>query len=106
MEVLVLGLGCQGFWQAVEVYRIGRERLQAGMRTDGVVELDVLPDRGSGLMHRLVGVEIDLFILDGLPDPLDENIVAPSATTVPADGDAIFFEPPGGGLAGELAARP
>ena len=55
-------------------------------------------------MHRLVGVEIDLFILDGLPDPLDENIVAPSATTVPADGDAIFFEPPGEGLAGELAA--
>ena len=78
MEVLVLGLCCQGFWQAVAVYLIGRERFQAGMRTDGVVELDVLPDRGSGLMHRIVGVEIDLFILDGLPDPLDENIVAPS----------------------------
>ena len=28
--VLVFGLGCQGLWQAVVVYLIGRERFQAG----------------------------------------------------------------------------
>lgn len=37
-------LGCQGYWQAVEVYLIGRERFQAGVRPDGVIELQVAAD--------------------------------------------------------------
>ena len=32
-------LGCHGFWQAVEVYLIGRLRFQAGVWSVGVVQL-------------------------------------------------------------------
>lgn len=44
VEVLFFGLGCHGFWQAVEVYLIGCERFQAGVRPDGVVEVQVSAD--------------------------------------------------------------
>jgi nucleosome binding factor SPN SPT16 subunit len=33
VEVLFFGLGCQGCWQAVEIYLIGRQCPQAGVRT-------------------------------------------------------------------------
>jgi hypothetical protein len=49
MEELFFGLGCQGFWQAVEVYLIGRKRLQAGVGPGGVVEVDIATDGRSGL---------------------------------------------------------
>jgi NADPH-dependent 2,4-dienoyl-CoA reductase/sulfur reductase-like enzyme len=41
VEVLFFGSGCQGLWQAVEVYLIGRAGPKAGVRPDGVVELQV-----------------------------------------------------------------
>ena len=37
----LFSLGCQEFWQAVEVGLIGRERPKGGMRSDGIVELQV-----------------------------------------------------------------
>lgn len=49
-------------------------------------------------------MQIDLFILDRPADPLDENVVAPAAFAIHADGDALFFELPGEGFAGELRA--
>jgi len=71
-----LFLGCHGFWQAVEVYLIGGERFQAGVRPDGVIELQVAADGSSGLADRGVSVQVDLLVLDGLPDALDEDVVA------------------------------
>jgi hypothetical protein len=55
-------LGCHRLWQAVEVYLIGRERFQAGVRPDGVIELQVAADGSSGLADRGVGVQVDLFV--------------------------------------------
>ena len=73
------------------MYLIGSERLQAGVWADGVVEVDVAPDGCSGLADRLVGVQVDLFIFDRLPNSLDEYIVTPAATTVHTDSDPFFF---------------
>jgi hypothetical protein len=70
---LFLFLGCHWFWQAVEVYLIGRERFQAGVRADGVVELQIAADGSSGLADRGVGVQVDLFVLDGF-SALDEKV--------------------------------
>ena len=89
MEVLFFGLGCQRFWQAVEVDLIGREPVQAGVRPLGVIKLQVFPDGSSGFADRLVGVEIDLLILDRLPHPLDEHVVAPAALTNLSFGDIL-----------------
>ena len=61
------------------------------MRSDGVVELDVATDRRSGLVDRLVGMQVNLFVLDGLPDALDEDVVAPAAAAVHADADSVFL---------------
>src|ERR1017187_5184900 len=48
-EFLFLFLGCHGFWQAVEVYLIGRLRFQAGVWSGSVVEVDVAAERCSCL---------------------------------------------------------
>ena len=100
----VLLLGCQGYWQAVVVYLIGRLRFQAGVGPYGVIELQIAADRSSGLADRGAGTQVDRFVLDGLPDALDEDIVAPAVLAVHADPDSFFFEPPGEGFAGEPAA--
>jgi len=49
----------------VKVYLIGRERIQARVRSGGVVEVDVAADFSSSLLHRLVGVQIQV---PGRPD--------------------------------------
>ena len=87
----VFGLGCQGFRQAVEVDLIGRERPQAGMRSDGIIELQVAADGLPCLLDRFVGVKIDLLVLDLFPDALDEDVVAPAALAVHADPDPFFL---------------
>ena len=83
--------GCHEFRQAVEVDLIGREPIQAGVRPGGVIELQVFRDGSPGFVDRPVGVEIDLFILDRLPDPFDEDVVAPAALAVHADYDPLFL---------------
>src|ERR1019366_10652768 len=77
---------------------------QAGVWSGGVVELQVSADGRSGLADRGVSVEVNLLVFDGLPDALDEDVVAPAAFAVHADADSVFLEPPGEGLAGELRA--
>ncbi len=86
--LLHAGLCRQGLWRTVEVYLIRRERIQAGVWMGDVEEVDVAADVCSGLLDRLVSVQIDMLILDQLPEPLDENIVAPAAFAIHADGDA------------------
>jgi hypothetical protein len=46
---------------------------------DGVVEVDVTSDGRSGLTDRLVCVQVDLFVLDGLPGPFHEDVVTLAA---------------------------
>jgi hypothetical protein len=74
------------------------------VRSDGVIELQVFPDGSPGFVDRLVCVEINLFILDGLPDPLDEHAVSPAALAVHADVDAVLSWQPSEVFAGELTA--
>ncbi len=57
VEVLAFRLGRQSIRQAVEVYLIGRERLQAAVGTDGVVELQV---RSSTALRGICRVKAQL----------------------------------------------
>ncbi len=54
--------------------------------------------------NRLVGVQLDLFVVDCFPWPLDENVVPPAALAVHADADVMRLEQAGELEAGELAA--
>lgn len=90
-KFLLLLLGRQSFWRAVEVYLIGRLRFQAGVWSGRVVEVDVAVERGPCFADGYVGVQVDLFVLDRSPYPLDEDIVAPAALAVHADADPVFL---------------
>ena len=54
-----------------------------------VVESEIAADPGAGLRDAGVGPQVDLFVFDGPPEALDEDVVAPGALThlLPA-GDA------------------
>ena len=54
VKVLAFGSGCHRIRQTVEVNLFGREPIQAGVRSDGVVELDVATDQSPGFVDRLV----------------------------------------------------
>ena len=69
-----------------------------------VIEVDVAAYLRSRLLDRLIGMQIDMLIFDRLPEPFHEDVVAPTSLAIHADGDTFFLEPPGEGLAGELAA--
>ena len=82
------GLDCQAEGQRVEVGLIGRRLVKARMRPAAIVELEVAAERGTGLGHAFVGVQIHLLVFDAAPQPLDEY-VAPGALAVYADGNAV-----------------
>jgi len=69
---------------------VGSFSLQAGVGSCLIVELDVLSQGGSCVVGRVVGPEVDLLVLDRSPDSFHEDIVAPAAFSVHADGDVIF----------------
>ena len=52
-----------------------------------VVELDELPELRARVADRVVGAQIDMLVLDRLLQPLDEDVVAPAAAAIHADGD-------------------
>ena len=74
------------------------------MGPSSVVEIQIPADRGPGFADGVVGMQIDLFVFDRLPEPLDEDIVPPGTLAVHADlnllGQQHFRELD----AGELAA--
>ncbi len=74
------------------------------MRPAGVVEGQVGAQTGLGGRDRIVGFQIHIFVLDVLPRPLDEDVVAPAALAVHADLNAMLIEHSGELAAGELAA--
>lgn len=45
-----------------------------------------------GHLGRWLGPEIDLFVFDRSPEPLDKDIVLPGAAAVHADFDAEVFQ--------------
>jgi hypothetical protein len=74
------------------------------MRTTGVVEGEVALDTGPGRGHRVVGVQVDFLILEGAPEPLDEDVVPPAPETIHADLDAVIEEQTRERGTGELRA--
>jgi hypothetical protein len=78
---------------------LGRRAEGQRVRPAAIVEVEVAPDGGARLGHIVVGSEIDLFVLDAAPQPLDEDVVPPGALAVHADRNAV----PGEGRAGGTA---
>jgi hypothetical protein len=56
-------------------------------------ETQVISEAGLGRGHAVVGFEINLLVLDALPKPLDEDIIAPAAFAIHADLDLVFLTP-------------
>jgi hypothetical protein len=74
------------------------------VRPSGVIKLEVRADLASGIADRLVGVQIDVLVLERTPQPLHEDVVGPAALAIHADLDAFFFEPSGEGFTAELTS--
>ena len=74
------------------------------MRSLAVIEVQIPADRCARLADAVVGPEIDLFVFDRAPEPLDEDIVPPCALAVHADRDGVIQQHAGEHGAGELAA--
>ena len=69
-----------------------------------VVKGQISGKGGPRLRHACVGVQVDLFVFDGPPQPLDEDVVAPCALAVHGDGDFGVLQHLDEVDAGELAA--
>ena len=52
------------------------------MGTFAVVQLNALANGTPGVVDRLVGSQINLFVLDAAPHPFDEHVVAPGPFAV------------------------
>lgn len=74
------------------------------MRPFPVVEAQIPTDRCPGLTDRAVSAQIDLLVFHRAPQALDNDIVAPRAPTVHADGNFLAQQHADEGQAGELAA--
>src|SRR5208282_3407794 len=59
---------------------------------------------GARLADAVVSVQIDLLVFDRSPDALDEDVVAPRALAIHADGDSVCDKHAGEGGAGELTS--
>jgi hypothetical protein len=74
------------------------------MRSLAVVEFQIPTDPGARLADAVVGPEIDFFVFDRAPEPLDEDVVTPGRLAVYADRDGVVEKQTGERGAGELAA--
>src|ERR1700683_1309619 len=91
-------------WRRFEVSLVRGASVKARMRALSIVEVEIAAQRRASFRDRVVGFEIYLLVFYGFPEPLDENIVAPGAPAVHADGDPVREQDAGERLAGELTA--
>jgi hypothetical protein len=68
----------------------------------GVVISDPTTDPCSCLTASLEGIEVDAFVFQRAPQPLDKDVVHPAATTIHRDADVGTLQGVGEGKAGEL----
>ena len=86
--------------ERAEVGDVGGAVGQAEVGASAVLGCKVAGDaRGRG-GDRGVGMKVDLPELEGAPEPLDEEVVAPGASAVHAHLDAVVMYQPG-----EVGAR-
>src|SRR5262245_65739866 len=102
------GLGsafcCHAEGQRAVVSLIGRTPVKRGVRTSGVVKFQITADRRAGLRDALVGLEIDLLVLQCPPEPLNKHVVSPRPLSVHADRDVTRDQNVRKRIACELAA--
>src|SRR5277367_6668586 len=91
-------------WRRLEVSLVRSASVKARMRALSIVEVEIEAKRRASLCDRVVGFEIYLFVFHGFPEALDEDIVAPGALAVHADGDPVREQDAGERLPGELTA--
>src|SRR5271154_452035 len=70
----------------------------------GFVVADPPADPCSCLTAGLEGIEVDTFVFQRSPQPLDEDVVHPAATTIHRDPDVGILQGGGERKAGELRA--
>ena len=73
------------------------------MRASFIVEGQISTDRCARLRDAVAGAQIDFLVSDAAPQPLDKDIVAPSALAIHADGDLGVEQHAGEVQTGELA---
>ena len=102
-----IGFCCAGcdFDRALAPYRHRCAVAQRLVKTGLVVESDPFADAGFGLAAVAVALEIDVFVLERPPQPLDEDIVHPAPAPIHRDLDASLSEHASEGLAGERPGR-
>lgn len=86
----------------VEVDHGGRLSAMGGVGPLVVVEGDPSANAGLGLRTGLPSVEVDALILQGPPEPFDEDVVESPALAVHRDPGADPFQPVGPGEGREL----
>src|SRR6476620_4285355 len=71
------------------------------MRSAAIVKVEISTDRATGLADAFIGSQIDLFVFDTTPQPLNEHVVPPGAFAIHADRNAVLDQYAGEGLSGE-----
>jgi hypothetical protein len=74
------------------------------MRALGVIEADPFCDDPFGLEAVSQFMQVDRFVLERAPQPLDEDVVHAAAPSIHGDRDLRRFKNAGESEAGELAA--
>jgi hypothetical protein len=74
------------------------------MKVSGVVQVKMVSNGSLCLRYRFIGLEVDLFIFDAVPEAFDKDVVSPSAFAIHADSGILLLESPSKGLTGELTA--
>src|SRR5262245_4249779 len=67
-----------------------------------IVELKISTQARGDLWHGFVITDVDVFVFDASPQPLNEDVVQRPASPVHANGDLALFENPGERATGEL----
>src|SRR5580765_194726 len=90
--IILPGLGCQAEGQRFAVGSIGRHAVKARVRASFIIKTEVASDGSAGIADAFVGPQIHLLIFVAAPQPLDEDIVAPSPFSVHADRNVVVGE--------------
>src|SRR5262245_11923398 len=72
------------------------------MKALPIVELKISTQARDGLRRGFVITDVDVFVFDASPEPLNEDVVQRPASPIHTDGDLALFENPGERATGEL----
>lgn len=96
--------GCFPQPAGLEVNLIRHTAAKRLVRTNAVVAAEVSCQSGPCIGDGVVCPQVDLFVFDAAPQPLDEHVVEPAALAIHADMHTGVLEWVGEGAAGKLAA--